>query len=300
VININALFAFVFVMKSIYFPCSVSPTPCERDSSVKGRAIELGAPLCQNVVMEGVGISSACTLMEKAGEFCPGEEGLGMMMAKAYGDMALRLQFLGAGSAMPFCLSTQPQGGHYFLYVPSGANASTPVLLLLHGYGGNLLYFPWAIWKEVPDCILIAPSWQINWSDGSYENRRDYVKAALADAEAKVGFPLSKPWLVPLSQGGETAFSLAARETGWVRGVLGISTTGREIPTSVPVHLLCGDADARFRIAGVENSVAQIQSAGGNASLTTIKDASHFLLLSHRTQMGAWLREKLDCQKELE
>ncbi|MEY4246067.1 MAG: hypothetical protein RLZZ245_3652, partial [Verrucomicrobiota bacterium] len=112
------------------------------------------------------------------------------MLAQAYASMTFSPSFMLTGSAVPFCMSPEPEKGHYFLHVPSGADSSTPVLLLLHGYGGNLLYFPWAIWKEIPDVIIIAPSWQINWSEGSFSNRRRYVEAALAHAGKEAGFRL--------------------------------------------------------------------------------------------------------------
>lgn len=280
-------------MKSVSFPCEQSPTPFGLGHSAADWATKLGAPFCRNVVLEGAGIGSVCLALEKARHFLPDEDGLAGLMAGAYADMARRTTFLGAGSAVPFCFSANPQGGHYFLHVPRGADPSTPVLMLIHGYGGNLLYFPWAIWKEAPDCILIAPSWQIDWSDGPFAHRRDYIETALAHAADRSGFRLSKPWLVPLSQGGPTAFALAADSPQKWRGVLGISTFGDGTPRSVPVRLLHGSNDARIALRSPEAAVSRIRSAGGDACLNVVDGGNHFLLLSHRKELGEWLRRCL-------
>jgi len=188
-------------------------------------------------------------------------------------------------------------GGHYFLHVPRGADASTPVLLLLHGYGGNLLYFPWSIWKELPNCILIAPSWQTNWSEGTFANRRRYVDAALAHAAERIGVRLQLPWIVPLSQGGPLAFALAATLSGKFSGLLGISTTAdnlrelERLKPDIPVRLRHGEHDSQIPYRQAHDTVIAIQKSGGDAKITKIKGATHFCLLSHRKRVGDFIRK---------
>lgn len=228
-----------------------------------------------------------------------GESGLGLLLARAYAEMAVSPSFMLTGSAVPFCMSTEPEGGHYFLHVPDGADSSTPVLLLLHGYGGNLLYFPWAIWKEAPEAILIAPSWQINWSEGRFEDRRRYVEAALAHAEEIIGISLKAPWLVPLSQGGPMAFNLASTKPRRFSGLLGISTFAEcaqdiaHIDPEFPVRLLHGDHDLRVDCGEACDAVIAIQRSGGDAKITAIEGANHWLLLSNRKKMGDFLRKNI-------
>ncbi len=171
-------------MKSIHFPSPTSPPAAELPVKVGDFLRKAGSAACCHPTLEGTLLAGLGTFLETTGQLEDGESGLGRLLAKAYAGIVVSPSFMLVGSAVPFCVSPAPRGGHYFLHVPRGSDTATPVLLLLHGWGGNLLYFPWAIWKEVPDCILIAPSWQINWSDGTFANRRHYVEAVLAHAGA--------------------------------------------------------------------------------------------------------------------
>jgi predicted esterase len=286
-------------MKSVHFPSESSPPDAALPIDIGDFLRNAGAGSCRHPTIEGALLSGLCALLGSTGRLGDGESGLGGLMAKAYADMALSPSFMLTGSAVPFCLSTNPEGGHYFLHVPRGADASTPVLLLLHGFGGNLLYFPWAIWKEFPDCILIAPSWQINWSEGTFANRRRYVKTALAHVEEHIGVRLQAPWIVPLSQGGPMAFNLAAALPEEFSGLLGISTFAdslrliEKLEPDFPVRLLHGDHDARVPYGRALDTVSIIQQSGGDAKITVIKGANHFLLLSHRKKVGDFLKKEI-------
>jgi pimeloyl-ACP methyl ester carboxylesterase len=286
-------------MKSIHFPSEVSPPAADLPVDIGNFLRNGGAGACRHPTIEGALLSSLCTLLGSTGRLENGESGLGGLMAKAYADMTISPSFMLTGSAVPFSLSTKSEGGHYFLHVPRGADASTPVLLLLHGFGGNLLYFPWAIWKEHPDCILIAPSWQINWSEGTFAKRRRYVKAVLAHVEKHIGARLQAPWIVPLSQGGPMAFKLAAALPEQFSGLLGVSTFAdnlrlfEKLKSDFPVRLLHGDHDARIPYSQARVTVSMIQQSGGDAEMTTIKGANHFLIISHRKKVGDFLRKHI-------
>jgi len=229
----------------------------------------------------------------------PGEQNLGSLLADAYKQMATKYSFAFTGSAVPFCLKDKPKGGHYFLHLPKVVDESTPVLLLFHGWGGNLLYFPWAIWKEIPDSIIIAPSWQVHWTDGDFQNRRRYIHALLKHVEQEHGFRLGKPWLVPLSQGGGMAFQLAGAEPEKFKGLIGISTAAdslddaRRIDPKFPVRLIQGGKDARVECSYACDTVIAIQKCG-DAQITVIDPANHWLLLSHRKRVGKFISESID------
>jgi|GEM_PF-1833793 len=285
-------------MKSLTFSSEITPPPATVPVPVSGFLKNLGIGTVRHPMAEGMLMSALCTYLEKTGGLMPRERGLGRLMVQAYGDMAKSASFWLTGSAVPFCLSTRPKGGHLFLHVPKEANSSTPVLLLLHGYGGNLLYFPWAIWKEVPECILIAPSWQVDWTAGDFDGRQTYVEEALKVASEKIGTSLAKPWLVPLSQGGPMAFELAVAKPNAFSGLLGISTFHgnapiAKLPKRFPIRLIHGDNDERISVDVALAAANSIQRSGGNAKTTIIKGADHFLLLSHRKQMGDFLRNEM-------
>jgi predicted esterase len=284
------------IMKSIRFSSPTSPPALELPVNIGDFLRKAGSAAYCHPTLEGTLLGGLCTFLGTIGRVEDGESGLGGLLARAYAEMAISPSFMLTGSAVPFCLSPELEGGHYFLHVPRGADSSTPVLLLLHGYGGNLLYFPWAIWKEIPEAILIAPSWQVNWSEGTFLNRRRYVEATLAHASKKTGISLQDPWLVPLSQGGPMAFKLASTKPRRFSGLLGISTFAEcmqdiaHLDPVFPVRLLHGDHDARVPFRSACDTVNTIKQSGGDANITAIKGANHFLLLSHREKLREFLR----------
>lgn len=288
------------IMKSIRFSSPTSPPAAELPVNVGDFLRKAGSAACCHPTLEGTLLTGLCAFLGATGGLADGESGLAGLLARAYAEMAVSPSFMLTGSAVPFCLSPEPVGGHYFLHVPRGADSSSPVLLLLHGYGGNLLYFPWAVWKEIPDAILIAPSWQINWSEGSFSNRRSYVEAVLAHASKKTGIRLQDPWLVPLSQGGPLAFKLAAAMPERFTGLLGISTFAgsstdvAKLEPDFPIRMLHGDHDVRVPCGDACDTVIAIQQSGGDAKITAIKGANHFLLLSHREKLGEFLRKNME------
>lgn len=279
-------------MKSILFASTVTPSQPKIPSAIHAILRAMNAA-CFHPAAEGTLVSACCHFMNAAGRLEPGESDLGWMMTRGYADIARCRSFMLTRPAVSFCLAKKPKGGHYFLHVPSHAHADTPVLLLLHGFGGNLLYFPWAIWKEMPHCIIIAPSWQINWSEGGFEDRKQYLKEVLAHAQAQIGFHTQRPWLIPLSQGGEIAFQLAASQPEKFSGLLGISSLSdpEGIPRGFPIRLIHGDDDRRFPWEQACDTVISIQKSGGDAKFTLVRDANHFVLLSSRRKIGNFLKE---------
>ena len=287
-------------MKSIRFPSPVHPTPPFIPDQLIDILRKTGAWACRNAIMEGAGLAAFCPLLARFGWLQPGEDNLGSLMADACKQMATSRSFAFTGSAVPFCLSDKPKGGHYFLHLPKAVDEFTPVLLLFHGWGGNLLFFPWAIWKEHPECIIIAPSWQVDWTDGGFEDRRRYVHTALTHVEQTVVFRLGKPWLIPLSQGGGMAFQLAAAEPKRYKGLIGISTAAasladaKRLDSKFPVRLLQGSKDARIEEGYVTDTILAIQKHGGDAHHTVIQPANHWLILSHRERVGTFLSESIE------
>ena len=79
-----------------------------------------------------------------------------------------------------------------------------PVVLFLHGYGGNFQFYTWVLKEEFPDAVILTPSWGMSWHRGS----ATYLKEMIADAEKQVGVSLDRPWLMGISAGGRGGFAL--------------------------------------------------------------------------------------------
>jgi pimeloyl-ACP methyl ester carboxylesterase len=290
-------------MKSIQFPSSIQPTPPFIPDRYIDTLRKSGAWACRNAIIEGAALTALCPILARSGVLAKDEKNLGGLLVEAYRNIALTRSFSFTGSSVPFCLSNKPKGGHYFLHLPKFVDEFTPVLLLFHGWGGNLLFFPWAIWKEHPEAIIIAPSWQVHWTDGDFDDRRQYVHNALKHAEQTIGIRLGKPWLVPLSQGGGMAFQLAGAEPERYSGLIGISTAAESLADAeqvgprLPVRLLQGGKDSRIDPDYVTDTVLAIQKRGGDAQLTRIEAANHWLILSHRVRVGKFISESI---KELD
>lgn len=130
-------------------------------------------------------------------------------------------------------------------------------------------------------------------------DRINYVKDALDYARETTGLALKKPWLVPLSDGGPMAFQLACKSPRKYSGLLGISTHAKKasgwksLGPNFPIRLLHGDRDARITSGSAHETVDNITDAGGDAELTVIKGANHFLVLSHPKAVREFLVENI-------
>jgi predicted esterase len=226
---------------------------------------------------------------------------LGSLFSMAYRDIACHRAFHDVRSAVPYCLSTQrPTQGHAFLYRPSAASSESPVIVLLHGYGGNLLFTMHAIVCEFPGAVIVAPSWQINWSDGPIEHRTALIEDALSATSQRLQMEVSRPWLFGVSQGGIAAFLLASARPDMFAGLVGISTYARFpaalcLPRAYQVRIVHGIQDDRIPIDSARQTVQGLLASGCDAKIDEIADADHWLLLSHRSRLGEFLRAELPC-----
>lgn len=254
----------------------------------------LGAKMVFSPRMEGLSLNAAIRFF--LDDIFPGSDNdLIRLMRDAYKQIGRNSLYSKCGSAVPyFTAANRHMRGQAFVYCPDKMNSSTPVLLLLHGYGGNLLYFPWAIQQAIPHVAFVAPSWQIAWTQGTDKERLSYLEDALRAAESHLGRPISRPWLCGLSNGGMAAFQLMTASPDSFSGLIGISTdspyggnTGRL--NGLPVHILYGMQDGFFSFREVAGTIEGIARAGGVANLTWVEDATHWLLLSHRERLKEFM-----------
>ena len=113
----------------------------------------------------------------------------------------------------------------YWLFVPEGANASTPVVLVLHGYGGNAEgYCPAMLDVAEREGFAVCypqgekdakgmPCWNVGY-DVQHGLKRDdvgFVKALVKHIRKKHGIGKDNVFMSGMSNGGEMTYFMAYR-----------------------------------------------------------------------------------------
>ena len=137
-------------------------------------------------------------------------------IAEIYEEIRDDPGFADATSAIPWCLAgVGAEEGHGFAYLPTvrqgGALSKDPVptIMLLHGYGGSLLWTLWAIKNGFPEHVILMPSGGVDWGDQDVEQVRQYIKSFSSEVESKREIKLDRPWLIAIGEGGPTGARLA-------------------------------------------------------------------------------------------
>jgi len=113
-------------------------------------------------------------------------------------------------SALPYCFAEKrPQEGLALVHLPTGANAQTPVLVFLHGYGGSFLWYQHLLAEHFTAHIIICPAYGINTSTISSEYLQECVQAV----GVRLSWPVLKPVLLGLSAGGFGACDVYTKHT---------------------------------------------------------------------------------------
>lgn len=220
------------------------------------------------------------------------------LLRESYREMRKDDGFRRLSSAVPYCFATARHSrGHAFLSVPANASAASPTILLLHGFGGNLLFQMHAITRELPEAVVVAPSWQLSWSDGPLADRLGLLHDAISAVSAKLGFKLRPPCAIGISQGGVAAFELLDAAPALCSSLLGIST-GASLPLAptfpkIPVAMAHGTLDDHIAPEDARATVAALLDRGMDVKFGEVSDADHYLLLSHRAALGRFMRSHL-------
>jgi len=179
--------------------------------------------------------------------------------------------------------------GHYFAYVPR-ASSRLPVLLFLHGSGGNFVSYL-KCWQQLADregIAVVCPSFGFGrWSRAGGVAAIDRVLAHLA---ADPALDLDRVVLAGLSSGAAGAARVAAAHPGRFRALVLISPVLAEPDLSagqVPLTVIHGDADEVIPPEHVAAACARLAAAGVRLRRVVVPGEDHFLLFGARERVFA-------------
>ena len=179
-------------------------------------------------------------------------------------------------------LRSTPKGVWYHRSIPHGGG-KRPVLVFLHGFGGQLTpYLRMLVESELGrEFIVIAPTldnlgaW---WSPNGAAVVERVLQYLPPEADP------SRVYLVGLSNGGVGATRLATlpRLRSRIHGAVLVSGVGdaAATPDGTRFLILSGVKDPRFHWAWVQQLAGQLRSGGADVTLEGY-EADHFLFLTH-------------------
>jgi len=204
---------------------------------------------------------------------------------QVYRSIAADPLFQDIPSALPYCLADKrPTQGHYFAYYPAKITDDTPVIVFLHGFGGNFLFYTWLLKEEFPDAVILLPSWSGSWYDGTQQ----YLDDMLADVKRRRSLAIRKPCLMAISGGGPAGFRLyneaPERFSCYVSiaSAPSLATVGA-LKKDLRILMVNGKKDTGFPIAVVESIADKLARRLPPFRLHVI-DGDHFFLLSKRKE----------------
>lgn len=231
------------------------------------------------------------------------------LTTEIYHELEADPDFHALGSVMPDAYADlwfgRSDQGHSFLYIPQKLDRESPapVLVFLHGSGGNFKAYTWLLSRIADDLgmVLVCPSYGMgNWTAA---DSAAVIRAALQDAEKDVKLDRGRMHLMGLSNGGK-GVGHAGRDMGDAFQSLTLISPVVEMlsvtsPKFVshwkgrPVFILAGARDDRVPLQSVSYVASVMEKNGADVTLTAVPDADHFLLFSHRDEVIAMMTKWL-------
>jgi predicted esterase len=212
-------------------------------------------------------------------------QGLYANLDQVYGNIAADALFKNVHSALPYCLSDKrPSEGHYFAYYPEKPTDDTPVIVFLHGFGGNFLFYTYLLKEEFPKAVVLLPSWSGSWQDGTMQYLDDMYK----DVKRKRSLSIRKPSLMAISAGGPAGFRLYNEHPDRFFCFVSIASAPRlaSVPAlkrNLKILMVNGKQDSGFRIAHVQSIASKLAERLPQFEFHAL-DGDHFFLLSKREE----------------
>lgn len=215
------------------------------------------------------------------------------LVAGRYALIAKTPAYSDVASALPYCFAEKrPQEGLALVHVPTGADARTPVLLFLHGYGGSFLWYQHLLAEHFGTHIIICPAHGINTSTLSSE----YVQECAQAVGLRLGRPVVKPVLMGLSAGGFGACDVYTKHPERFDRLICMAAYPPEdlllkFPRDARAAFIAGGSEYFVKSGDFVRRMAKVRQLAPATQEFTVPQADHFFLLSHTTQTMAKLLE---------
>jgi len=215
------------------------------------------------------------------------------LVAERYALIANSPAYSGVESELPYCFAEKrPQEGLALVHVPSGADARTPVLLFLHGYGGSFLWYQQLLAEHFGNFVIICPAHGINTSTIASE----YVQECVQAVGLRLGRPVVKPVLMGLSAGGFGACDLYTKHPERFDRLICMAAYPPEdlllkFPRDARAAFIAGGSEYFVKSGDFARRIAKVRQLAPATQEFTVPQADHFFLLSHTSLTMAKLRE---------
>jgi predicted esterase len=217
------------------------------------------------------------------------------LVAERYALIAKSPVYSSVTSALPYCFAEKrPQEGLALVHVPAGANAQTPVLVFLHGYGGSFLWYQQLLAEHFGNHVIICPAYGINTSTITSE----YVQECVQAVGLRLGRPVLKPVLLGLSAGGTGACDLYTKHPERFDRLICMAGYPPEdlllkFPREAKAAFIAGGDEYFVKSGDFARRIAKVRQLAPATQEFTVPHADHFFLLSHTRLTMAKLREWL-------
>jgi pimeloyl-ACP methyl ester carboxylesterase len=211
--------------------------------------------------------------------------GLYSNLDQVYGSISSDALFKNINSALPYCLADKRASqGHYFAYYPDKVTDDTQVIVFLHGFGGNFLFYTYLLKEEFPNAVVLLPSWSASWQDGTMQYLDDMYK----DVKRKRPLSIHKPCLMAISAGGPAGFRLYNEHPDRFSCYVSIASAPPlamvpALKADLKILMVNGKQDSGFRIAHVQSIASKLAGRLPHFQIHVL-DGDHFFLLSKREE----------------
>jgi pimeloyl-ACP methyl ester carboxylesterase len=258
-----------------------------------------GAFLPERMTVEGVILMGSSQIGLSAKE----TQGLRASLDEVYNRISSDALFTNISSALPYCLADKrPTHGHYFAYFPQKVTDATHVIVFLHGFGGNFLFYMYVLKEEFRDAVVLVPSWDSSWHDGTMQYLDDMYK----DVKLKRPVSIHKPYLMAISAGGPAGFRLYNEKPDRFSCYVSIASAPSfgvvpVLKDNLKILMLNGRQDSGFRIARVQPIASKLAERLPHFQFHVV-DGDHFFFLSKREDtfriIKAFLQKEASVQAE--